>query len=70
MTIDANTLVLFFGLLANLLVVVGYTNKLERRLTHVETLLNVLLRGLRIMPRVTDNVPRDGSDYQLDHGDK
>lgn len=42
MNIDLNTLVIICGLIANILAVVGYSNRHERRLTRVETLVSVL----------------------------
>jgi len=45
------------GLLINLIAVIGFSNKLERRLTKLETLTSILVSRSGIHTRSDDNLP-------------
>ena len=54
---DVNTVVIAGGLLMNLLAIVGFSNRQERRMTRVETLVTILASRAGIHSRVGDSFP-------------
>lgn len=63
MTIDLNTLVVVGGIIVNILAVVSYSNRHERRMTRVETVLNILASRAGLHTRTDDHFKfRDPAD--------
>jgi len=61
MNIDLNTLLVIAGVFTNIMAIIAYANKHERRMTRVETILNILAgrAGLGAHMRSSDSVHFD-----------
>jgi hypothetical protein len=51
---DTGTVLMLSGLAVNLLAVLGFFNRMESRLTRVETVLNIFMSRQHVTPRRSD----------------
>ena len=55
MSLDNNSIIMILGFAVNLLAILNYSNRHERRLTRVETIIKILARGINTPHRSGDN---------------
>lgn len=67
MNVDLNTIVIVGGIIMNILAVVGYSNRHERRMTRVETVLNILASRAGLHTRTDDHFKFQDPDTKKDN---